>query len=419
MYLRILTGLVLGAAAGAYINVQYGTREEVQWVVGNVTDPLGRVWLNALLLVIIPLVLSTLSLGIAKLSSLGRTGRVAGLTALVFTTLMAVGAVLGVGLAGILRPGGEFDVTVRQELMNTYQGESSQATTLARGGFSADTFVNLVPRNPVQAMASGNMPGVIVIALMIGVALAQLTSARAEAMLAFLESLSHVSMRAVELIMALAPVAGALLMFSIVSRLGTDVVVTLGSFVTTVLVGLAILLFVIYPLALVVLARQRPATFFHSARVALLTALATSSSAATLPMTLKATEAGLKVPNAIAAFTVPLGASLHMNGTALWTAVTVLFVAQVFGIDLTARQQLTVALMAVVTAVIAPSVPGGALPLVTMVLGMLGVPMEGVALVLGVDRVLDMCRTTVNVAGNMVAATVVHRYAGVSDSPVL
>lgn len=419
MYLRILTGLVLGAGAGAYINMRYGARDEVQWILGHVTEPLGRVWLNALLLVIIPFVLSTLSLGVAKLGSLGRTGRVAGLTALVFAALMLVGAMLGVGLAGILRPGDGFDAGVRQELMNTYQGESSQATGLARGGFSTDTFVNLVPRNPVQAMANGDMPGVIIIALMIGVALAQLTTVRAEAMLAFLESLSHVSMRAVELIMALAPVAGALLMFSLFSRLGMAVVVSLGSFVATVLVGLAILLFVVYPLVLTALARQRPATFFHSARVALLTALATASSAATLPMTMKATESGLRVPNAIAAFTVPLGAGLHMTGTALWTAITVLFIAQAFGIDLTARQQMTVAVMSVVTAMMAPSIPGGVLPLAAMMLGMVGAPLESVALVFGVDRVLDMCRTAVNVAGNIVAATVVQRYAGVSDTSIL
>jgi DAACS family dicarboxylate/amino acid:cation (Na+ or H+) symporter len=419
MYLRILIGLVLGVAIGAYVNMTYGTREEVQWVVTNVTEPLGRVWLNALLLVIIPFVLSTLSLSIARMGSLVQFGRIAGLTAVVFVALMALAAVLGVALAGVLRPGAGFDATARQELLATYQGESSQATGLASGSVSTDTFVNLVPRNPVQAMANGDMPGVIIIALMIGVALAQLTTVRAEAMLTFLESLSHVSMRAVELVMVLAPVAAALLIFGIVFRLGPDVLVSLGWFMTTVLAGLAMLMFVIYPLVVSVLSRRRAAVFFRAGRVAMLTALATSSSAATLPMTLKATEDGLNVPNPIAAFAVPLGATLHMTGTALWTAVAVLFITQVFGIDLTARAQVTVALMAVVTAAIAPSVPGGVTPLLTLVLGMVGAPMESVALVIGVDRVLDTCRTAVNVGGNMVAATVVHRYAGVNDGAAL
>jgi DAACS family dicarboxylate/amino acid:cation (Na+ or H+) symporter len=419
MYLRILTGLVLGAATGAYINMNYGSRTQAQWIVSNLIDPLGRVWLNALLLVIIPLVLSTLSLGTARLRGLTRLGRVTGLTAVVFVTLMTCAAVLGVGLASIIRPGAGFDAGIRQELMDTYQGESSQAMGLARGGVTADTFVNLVPRNPVEAMASGDMPGVIVIALMIGVALAQLAGARAEPMLTFLESLSHVAMRAVEMVMVLAPAAAALLMFSVVFRLGLDAVVGLGSFTVTVLAGLATLMFVVYPIVLTLLARRSPAAFFRSARVVVLTALATSSSAATLPMTLKATEAELRVPEAIAAFTLPLGATLQMTGTALWAAVTVLFVAQAFGTDLTGSQQVTVVIMSVVTAMIAPSVPGGVTPLLTMVFGMVGAPIEGVALVLGVDRVLDMCRTTVNVAGNIVAATVVQRYAGVSDSPVL
>jgi DAACS family dicarboxylate/amino acid:cation (Na+ or H+) symporter len=226
-------------------------------------------------------------------------------------------------------------------------------------------------------------------------------------------------MRAVELVMAVAPVAAALLMFTLGFRLGLDVFVTLGSFVTTVLAGLAILMFAVYPLVLTGLARRSPATFFQAARTAVLTALATSSSAATLPMTLKATAGGLRVPEEIAGFTVPLGAALHRNGTALWTSVAVLFIARAFGIELTLSQLIVVALMAVVAAMVAPSVPGGVTALVAMVLGMTGVPMEGVALVLGVDRVLDMCRTTVNVAGNIVAATVVHRYAGPGDSTLV
>jgi DAACS family dicarboxylate/amino acid:cation (Na+ or H+) symporter len=226
-------------------------------------------------------------------------------------------------------------------------------------------------------------------------------------------------MRAIEMVMAVAPVAAALLIFSIASRLGLDVLASLSTYLMTIIVGLAILVFVAYPVVIATVGGRSPGTFFRSARVVVLTALATSSSSATLPMTVKATEHDLRVPREIAAFVVPLGATIHMNGTALATAVTVLFVAQVYGFDLTLAQHLSVALMSVVAAMSAGSVPGGAAPLVTMMLGMVGAPLEGIALVLGVERVLDMLRTSVDVTGDMVAATVVHRFAGVNEGTTI
>jgi len=416
---RMLIGLALGAAAGVWINVSLGSAPQVEWVVSNITEPLGRVWLNALFMVVIPLVISTLALAIAGLGSAARLGRIAGLTVLSFALLTTIAAMLGVGLASLARPGSALDEMARERLMTAFQGQASQAMGIAQGGLSIDSVINVVPRNPMQAIANGEMLAILFLALMIGVALTQIGADRARPLLAFFESVAHVTMRTIEIVMMFAPYAVALLIFSLTARFGFDLMRTLAGYVATVIAGLAVLLLVVYPLVLKLIARRQPVAFVRQVRLAIVTALATSSSLATLPASLKVAEAQLHIPNEVAGFVVPLGAAVNMNGTALFHGVTILFVAQTFGIDLTVTELLMVVVTAVVVAVGAANVPGGLIPMVMMVLGLVGVPMEGIAIVLGVDSVLDMFRTTVNVVGDLVTATVVHRFAGVPGGTIL
>jgi DAACS family dicarboxylate/amino acid:cation (Na+ or H+) symporter len=283
---------------------------------------------------------------------------------------------------------------------------------LAQGALSINTFVNFVPRNPVGAMANGEMLAVIVFALFIGVALTTIAREKAAPLLAVLESVASVTIRIIEMVMRFAPYAVFFLIFSVTARFGLDLLATLAGYVLTVIGGLALLLIVGYSAVLVVFARRNPLDFFRKARIVMITAFSTSSSNATLPTTLQVTEEVLHVPRQIAGFVVPLGATANMNGTALFEGVTVLFIAQVFGLELALSQQILVVLMSVVTAIGTAGVPGGSIPLLMMVLNMVGVPVEGIAIIIGIDRILDMCRTTVNVTGDMVTATIVDRFEG-------
>jgi len=409
---RILLGLLGGAAVGVTVNLLVGPAPGVEWILRNITEPLGRVWLNALIMVVIPLVLSTLALGVAGLGDVSRLGRIGLATLLSFLALTAVATVIGLALVNTVRPGGRLDPAMRENLMATYKGQSSQMAGLSPGALGINTFVNFVPRNPVKAMADGEMLAVIVFSLFIGVALTTIPRDKAQPMLSLLESLAAVTIRIIEIVMRFAPYAVFFLIFSVTARFGLGLLATLATYVFTVIGGLVLFVVVGYSAALALVARRNPLDFFKKARIVMVTAFSTSSSNATLPTTLRVTEEDLGVPREIAGFVIPLGATANMNGTALFEGVTVLFIAQVFGRDLAFSQQIIVVLMSVVTAIGTAGVPGGSIPLLMMVLQMVQVPVEGIAIIIGVDRILDMCRTTVNVTGDMVTATVVNRFEG-------
>jgi DAACS family dicarboxylate/amino acid:cation (Na+ or H+) symporter len=410
---KILLGLVLGATAGVLTNLTVGLPPVLAAVVTNVTEPIGAIWLNALIMVVIPLVISTLAVGVAGLGSLAKVGRIGGVAILTFLLLTTSAGTLGLLMVNAVRPGTRLDPAVRAGLIETYKGQSDQAMGIAQGGVGVDLLVNAIPRNPVRAAADFNMLAVIFFALMVGVALTKLDAAKARPMVAWLESLAEVCLAIIGMVMKAAPYAVACLIFSVTARFGFDLLASLARYVLTVIGGLALFTALVYPLVLRGLARVRPSEFFRKARIVMVTAFSTSSSNATLPTTLRVAEEELKVPAEVASFVVPLGATINMNGTALFEGVTVLFVAQVFGISLPFTQQIVVILMSVVVAVGTAGVPGGSIPLLMIVLAMVGAPMEGIAIVIGVDRILDMCRTTVNVTGDLVTAMVVDRFTSV------
>ena len=412
LHTRILVGLLLGAATGVLLNLTAGDNPTLQWVVGRVAEPLGRVWLNGLIMVVIPLIVSTVALGVAGLGTLAHIGRIGTATIVTFFGLTACATGLGLLAVNVVRPGAGLDPAVTARLMETYRGQAEGAMGLARGALSVDTFVQMVPRNPIAAAANGEMLAVIVFALMLGIGLTIVGIDRAKPLVAVLASIADVMVAIIGLVMRLAPLAVFALIFSVTARFGFDVLLNLLKYVLTVIGALTVFVAVVYPIAIRFVARRSPADFFRKAAVVMLTAFSTSSSNATLPTTLRVTEEELGIPAKVTGFVVPLGATRNMNGTALFEGVTVLFLAQVFGVPLTLWQQLIVLLMSVVTSIGVAGVPGGSIPLLMMVLGMVGVPVEGIAIVLGTDRLLDMCRTAVNVTGDMVTATVVDRVEG-------
>ena len=410
LHTRILLGLLAGAIAGIAVNFTARDSPALTSLLTNVTDPFGRVWLNGLIMVVIPLIISTVALGVAGLGNLAHVGRIGIATLLTFLVLTAAATGLGLLAVNVVRPGAGLDPEVTARLMETYKGQAQGAMGLSEGALSVNTFVNMVPRNPVAAAANGEMLAVIVFALFIGAAITMIPSERAGPLLAFLDSLAHVMIAIIRLVMLVAPFAVFALIFGVTARFGFDVLGSLVAYVLTVVGCLVLFTFAGYAIVLQLVARRSPREFFRKARIVMITAFSTSSSNATLPTTLRVTREELGVGPQVTGFVVPLGATMNMNGTALFEGITVLFLAQVFGVTLALQQQLVVLLMAVVTAIGVAGVPGGSIPLLMMVMTLVGVPAEGIAIVLGTDRILDMCRTTVNVTGDMVTALVVDRF---------
>jgi len=282
-------------------------------------------------------------------------------------------------------------------------------------------LLDLVPQNPVEAMVrafEGEMIAVMVFALILGIALTLVDRKTAEPLLAWLQAILATVMKVIDFAMRLAPYGVAALLFTLTARFGLELLSRLGLYIATVLVGLALHQFVTYPIVLKVFARISPRVFFSRMREVMLTAFSTSSSNATLPTTLRVAEEGLGIPRSIGNFVLTLGSTLNQNGTALYEGITVLFLAQFFGIDLSLRGQITVVLLSILSGIGTAGVPGGSLPLVTALLVTVGVPAEGIGIIFGVDRLLDMCRTVLNVTGDVtVAACVARSERGLAGEP--
>jgi DAACS family dicarboxylate/amino acid:cation (Na+ or H+) symporter len=409
---RILLGLVLGAAAGMGSHVWARDAGWVAWFNDNLANPVGQVFLRMLLMTVIPLVFASITLGVAGLGDLRKVGRVGGRTIAYFVISTAIAAVIGLVLVNWVRPGTGMNPAIRERLLETYRSQASGLQAGGAGGFGIETFVNIVPRNPVQAAANMDMLAVIFFALMFGAALTLIPRERAQPLVGVLEALGDVVVKIIDFAMKLAPYGVFGLIFVTTSRFGWEVLRQLGVYVLVVVVGLMVHGAVTLSALVRVLGGLNPLVFWRKARASVITAFSTSSSNATLPTNIAVAERELGLPPKIAGFVLPLGATMNMNGTALYEGVTVLFLAQVFGVHLSLPQQGVVVILSVLMAIGAAGVPGGSLPLIMVVLGTVGVPPESIAIILGVDRILDMCRTTLNVTGDLTAAVYVARAEG-------
>ncbi len=413
LHTRILLGLGLGALAGVSVNLVAHDAAWVEWINTYVAGPAGQIFLRLLFMVVIPLVFATLTLGVAALGDLRSLGRIGGRTAAYFVVTTAVAVAIGLTLANVVRPGDGIPSDVTAELVASYQGDAdSRLASSGARDFGIGTFVDIVPRNPLKSAVDTQMLQLIFFSVMFGVALALIRPERAAPVLRFLEGLADAVTKLIEITMRLAPYGVFALIFVVTSRFGWTLIGHLGQFVIVVIVGLALHCLVTFTLALQLGARLSPRRFWAAIRAAVVTAFSTSSSNATLPTSLLVAEQRLGIPAPVAGFVLPMGATMNMNGTALFEGVAVLFVAQVFGVELSLADQLMVVILAILTAIGAAGVPGGSIPLLMMMAASVGVPAEGIAIILGVDRLLDMCRTTVNVAGDLTATCVIARLEG-------
>jgi len=419
---RILFGLAYGALAGWIAREALGGSALLEHTIAWVAYPVGQVFLRMLFIAVLPLVVSSLALGVLELGDVRRLGRVGALT-LAYTLAVSAGSVaIGVGLVNTLRPGDGFDPAERARLIETLAPQAQKVVTqAAQSANPVDALISIVPRNPFEALVrafDGEMLGVMFFAVLLGVALVTTPRERTTGFVSALEGLYAVSLRIIDLAMALAPYGVFALVFSLTARLGGDLLVTLGRYVGVVLLGLALQQFGVYSLLLRYVIGISPRVFFARISEVMTTAFSTSSSAATLPTALRVSEQRLGVPREINSFVLTVGATANQNGTALFEGVTVLFLAQLFGVELGLAQQATVVLLSILAGVGTAGVPGGSLPLIVVVLQSVGVPGEGIAVILGVDRLLDMSRTVLNVTGDITAALFVTRVEGRLALPV-
>ena len=427
---RILLGLVVGAIAGALtLLVGAGSPavlEGARWVATNIFDPLGQVFLRLLFFVVMPLVFASLAAGVAQLGDLARLGPLSARTFALFFLNMSVACVLGLLMMNILQPGAVIDADTKSRLVAEYGSASGKL--IERQAAQPDmTFMAIVdmfmPRNLIGAISGqdraslGEVLPLILFAILVGAAAIQLVGRRREQLQSGLELVTELMTGIVRFALRLAPYAVPAMIYSVVVKVGWDILIALGLFVVGCLAVMVLHLFGTMSLWLRLLSRYRPMDFWRRIRPVLVTAFSTSSSSATLPAALTLARDDLQIRPATAGFVLPLGATMNMAGTALYEGCVVLFVAQVFGIQLDLGQQLTLLLLAVLGAVAAAGIPGGSLPIIAGLLITFGIPPEGIGIVLGADRLLDMTRTMVNVGADLVTAAIVDSKVQ-GDAPV-
>jgi len=422
LHTKILIGLIAGALAGGLLNATLGSDNSgLVKVVDHLTEPVGQLFLRLLLLIVIPLVFSSLTLGVAGLGDLRKIGRI-GLKCLLYTLIISgISVLIGLGLANTIRPGKRIDPDVSRQLQQRYGGDATKTVASAKAAAPAETPLmklvkTVVPTNVFASVSreTPDMLGLMFFALFFGIALTLVDPGKSAGVIAVLTGIYEAVAKCIEIVMRIAPYAVFCLLFTMTARFGFRLLTSLGWYVATVLIGLGIHMFVVYSASVAVLSRINPLEFFRRIKTVMVTAFSTSSSNATLPTALRVSEENLGVPREINSFVLTVGATANQNGTALYEGVTVLFLAQLAGIDLSLGQQLMVVYLAILGGVGTAGVPSGSIPFVIVVLSTIGVNPALIAIILGVDRILDMCRTVLNVTGDLTMATYIARSEGVT-----
>jgi dicarboxylate/amino acid:cation (Na+ or H+) symporter, DAACS family len=423
LHTRILLGLVVGVVGGLVVNnVLGGESEQLKWFIKNFTEPIGQLFLSFLLMIVVPLVFASLVVGVAGIGDVRKLGRI-GLKSFAYCLVIsAISVVIGLGLANTIRPGERISPEIKAKLEEKFKGDAvkrveSQAKTdeAAKSDSALMSVVKtVVPKNVFNSISgeNPNMLHIMFFALIIGIAITLLPTTVSAPFVSFMESVFAITSKIIDMIMKFAPYAVACLIFNNIAIFGLELLQSLGWFIVTVLLGLGIHFFGVYSLSVAFLSRINPIEFFKRIRTVILTAFSTSSSNATLPTALRVTEENLNVPKEINSFVLTVGATANQNGTALYEGVTVLFLAQLAGVPLDFSTQIMVVYLAILGGIGTAGVPSGSIPFIIGILAMIGVNPALIAIILGVDRILDMCRTTLNVVGDITAATFVARSEG-------
>lgn len=418
LWLKVLIGMVLGIATG----VALGPSAElvpprVATTIGNWLALPGQLFLVLVQMIVIPLVFASIICGLTATESLEQLRKLGIRVVLFFLASTAAGITIGIGLALAIQPG-RF---VESEALIATLGDDAQLETSGSPGRPAvaeipEKVVSLLPTNPLSSAVQGQMLQIVLFAIVFGMALVLMAPDRARPLLDLLASLQEVCMTVVKVAMRLAPIAVFGLMAQLTTKIGLDSLMGMAVYVGTVLLGLA-LMQTLYLLLVLVVARRSPLRFLAQTREVLLLAFSTSSSAAVMPLSIRTAEEKLGARPSIAQFVIPIGATINMNGTALYQGVATIFLAQVFGVDFPIGGLVLLVLVAVGASIGSPATPGVGIVILAMVLDTVGVPASGIALILGVDRLLDMSRTAINVSGDLTATVLMDRWIGAEATP--
>jgi len=410
--LALYTRILIGFAAGILIGL---VGNQLGWApfMAAYFKPFGTAFIRLISMVVVPLVFASLVIGTGTLSDVRRLGRMGLRTFAYYLLTTAVAVTIGLLLANLIHPGQGLSPETKEQLLSSYRGDASQRIeqALQKPGV-VDVLLDIIPTNPVRALAEAEMLQVIFFALALGVVLTMLPRPQAEPVLAFFNGLNEAMLKLVLLIMELAPYGVFALIGSMIAEFGLGILGTLARYSVVVIAGLILHAGLIYPALLKLFTRLSVGRFFRGIRPAQLIAFSSSSSSATLPVTMECVENNLGVSKSVSGFVLPLGATINMDGTALYQGVAAVFIAEVFGLGLTLGQQGLIVLTATLASIGAAGVPGVGMITLALVLKTIGVPLEGIALILGVDRLLDMCRTVVNVTGDASCAAVIASLEG-------
>ena len=407
---KILLAMVLGVALGAVLNTMSAAEGSfvanlTAWLVNSVFDVVGKIFIASLKLLVVPLVFVSLVCGSSAMGANARMGRMAGKTLGLYLLTTAIAITLALAFANLINPGLGIDMS------------SAASYTPNPAPSLKEVLINIFPTNPVKAMAEGNMLQVIVFAILMGVAVSH-SGDKGKEVLSFFESFNEVVMTMVSLLMHLAPYGVFCLLAKLFSELGLSAILDLAKYFFTVAFVLVLHGLVVYTGMFKLLTRLSPWILLKNVRPAMLFAFSTSSSSATMPVTMNVAEKRLGIDNSIASFTVPLGATINMDGTAIMQGVATVFIAQAFNIDISLGGYVAVVLTATLASIGTAGVPGVGLITLALVLQQVGLPVEGIALIIGVDRLLDMMRTAVNVTGDCMVSSVVARSEGLLDETI-
>lgn len=418
LHTKILIGLALGFSVGLVANWTLGrTNPNLKWFNETISDPAGKLFLNLIFMVVVPLLFSALVLGVGELGEAKKVGRIGLLSLLMTVVLSGTAVVIGLTAVNVVKPGAQIPEGRRAELVAQYSDKKKAESSLeaAKKAPEDPPLLGFVPKNPFKeinrALEGGLLP-LMFFALLFGIALASIEPERAAPVTAFFDGVFATSQKIIEYAMRFAPIGVFFLVFQTASTLGIELFIAVGLFAGLVLAMLALHQFGTYSLALKYIAKRNPVEFFRSIRGVMLTAFATSSSNATLPVALRSAEEDVKLPRDISSFVLTVGATANQNGTALFEGMTILFLCQLFNVPLELGQQLTIMGLAIVGGIGTAGIPGGAWPMIATILVMYKVPAEAIGLVFGIDRILDMSRTVLNVTGDMTIAACVSRLAG-------
>lgn len=412
LHTKIFIGMLVGLLLGVGARMLFPGHPAVLWTVANVAQPVGQVFMRMIFMVVVPLVMAAIALGVADMGDVGKMKRVGG--KMIFFTLFftTIAVFVGVTAVNVFQPGVGLSPDAITALKANMTGDAVEkaVTNASHAKGFGEAILEFIPKNPfmeaTHAFEGGLMP-LMFFALMMGAGMLAAGKEKAAPLKAFLESVYAVMIKIIGFAMMIAPFGVAGLVFSVTTTMGLDVMVMLGKF-ALVVIGALIFQYVVVYLGLVKLLTGRdPIPYVMAQREALLTAFSTSSSAATLPTAMQTATEKLKLPKHVSDFVLTVGSSLNHHGTALFEGISILFLVQLFGVELTGGQQATVIVMAIIGGIGTAGVPGGSLPMIAVVLSSVGVPGAAIGIIMGIDRILDMSRTTLNVAGDLALATII------------